>query len=94
MALPMEDTCAWDSKTTSTYRRGEPATGNAQLVKRVVRLPAELGRPVATPAEARRLPGLGGRDSGRREPRADARVPAAERRCNGEYAPPSTHLAI
>jgi 3-keto-5-aminohexanoate cleavage enzyme len=37
------------------YRRGELATGNAQLVARVVRLAAELDRPVATPAEARRL---------------------------------------
>ena len=41
------------------YRRGEPATGNAQLVERVVRLAGELGRPVATPAEARRLLALG-----------------------------------
>jgi 3-keto-5-aminohexanoate cleavage enzyme len=37
------------------YRRGELATGNAQLVERVVRLAAELGRPVATPDEAREL---------------------------------------
>jgi 3-keto-5-aminohexanoate cleavage enzyme len=34
------------------YRRGERAT-NAQLVERVVRLAAELDRPVATPADAR-----------------------------------------
>jgi 3-keto-5-aminohexanoate cleavage enzyme len=40
------------------YRRGELATGNAQLVERVVRLARELDRPVATPAEARRLLGL------------------------------------
>jgi 3-keto-5-aminohexanoate cleavage enzyme len=37
------------------YCRGEPATSNAQLVERVVRLAGELGRPVATSAEARRL---------------------------------------
>lgn len=37
------------------YRKGEPAASNAQLVERVARLAAELGRPVATPAEARRV---------------------------------------
>src|SRR5262249_29010654 len=36
------------------YREGELATSNAQLVARVVRLAAELGREVATPAQARR----------------------------------------
>jgi 3-keto-5-aminohexanoate cleavage enzyme len=41
------------------YRRGELATGNAQLVERVVRLADELDRPVATPHEARGLLGLG-----------------------------------
>jgi len=41
------------------YRRGELATGNAQLVERVVRLAAELDRPVAVPAQARELLGLG-----------------------------------
>ena len=40
------------------YRRGELATGNAQLVERAVRLAGELGRPVATPARARELLGL------------------------------------
>jgi 3-keto-5-aminohexanoate cleavage enzyme len=37
------------------YRRGELATGNAQLVERAVRLADELGRPVATAGEAREL---------------------------------------
>ena len=41
-----------------SYRRGELATGNAQLVERAARLAAELGRPVATPAQARELLGL------------------------------------
>lgn len=41
------------------YRRGEPATGNAQLVERAARLAGELGRPVATPAQAREILGLG-----------------------------------
>jgi 3-keto-5-aminohexanoate cleavage enzyme len=37
------------------YRRGVPAQSNAQLVERVVRLAGELGRPVATPDQAREL---------------------------------------
>jgi 3-keto-5-aminohexanoate cleavage enzyme len=37
------------------YHRGELAAGNAQLVERAVRLAAELGRPVASPDEARKL---------------------------------------
>ncbi len=37
------------------YRRGELATSNAQLVERVARLASELGREVASPAEARRI---------------------------------------
>jgi 3-keto-5-aminohexanoate cleavage enzyme len=41
------------------YSRGELATGNAQLVERVVRLAGELGRPVATPEQARDILGLG-----------------------------------
>jgi 3-keto-5-aminohexanoate cleavage enzyme len=40
------------------YRRGELAESNAQLVERVVRVAEELGRPVATPAEARERLGL------------------------------------
>lgn len=40
------------------YRKGELATGNAQLVERVVRLSRELGREIATPAETRELMGL------------------------------------
>jgi 3-keto-5-aminohexanoate cleavage enzyme len=40
------------------YRKGELATSNAQLVARVVRLAAEVDRPVAGPAEARHLLGL------------------------------------
>jgi 3-keto-5-aminohexanoate cleavage enzyme len=40
------------------YRRGELAESNAQLVERVVRVAEELGRPVATPAQAREILGL------------------------------------
>jgi len=43
------------------YRKGELAT-NEQLVARVARIAAELGRPVATPDEARTILGLTGRD--------------------------------
>lgn len=37
------------------YRRGELSQGNAPLVARAVRLAGELGRPLATPNEARRI---------------------------------------
>jgi len=40
------------------YRRGELAESNAQLVERVVRVADELGRAVATPAQARDVLGL------------------------------------
>lgn len=40
------------------YARGQHARDSAQMVERVVRLANELGRPLATPAEARRLLGL------------------------------------
>ncbi|ELZ00057.1 BKACE family enzyme [Natrialba asiatica] len=40
------------------YRQGELATSNAQLVERVVRIADELGRPVATPSQAREILGL------------------------------------
>ncbi|MEM0240397.1 MAG: 3-keto-5-aminohexanoate cleavage protein [Candidatus Nezhaarchaeales archaeon] len=40
------------------YRRGELAKSNAQLVERVVRIANEVGRPVATPDEARKMLGL------------------------------------
>jgi 3-keto-5-aminohexanoate cleavage enzyme len=40
------------------YRKGQLATSNAQLVARVKRIALELGRPVATPAQAREMLGL------------------------------------
>lgn len=40
------------------YRKGELARSNAQFVERVVRIAAELGRPVATPDEARAMLGI------------------------------------
>lgn len=42
------------------YRRGEVATSNAQLVARARRIAEELGRPVASPEEARRILGISG----------------------------------
>ena len=40
------------------YRKGELATGNAQLVDRTARLANELGREVASPDQAREILGL------------------------------------
>jgi 3-keto-5-aminohexanoate cleavage enzyme len=40
------------------YRRGELVQSNAQLVERIVRMAAELDRPVATPKDTRELLGL------------------------------------
>ncbi|MFB6236177.1 MAG: 3-keto-5-aminohexanoate cleavage protein [Halopenitus sp.] len=40
------------------YREGELAESNAQLVERIVRIAEELGRDVASPAQARELLGL------------------------------------
>ena len=40
------------------FHKGELATSNAQLVERLVRIAGEIGRPVATAAEARQLLGL------------------------------------
>lgn len=37
------------------YRPGEPATSNAQLIERLVRLAHEVGREVASPGEARAM---------------------------------------
>jgi 3-keto-5-aminohexanoate cleavage enzyme len=40
------------------YRKGELASSNAQLVARIARISAELGRELATPDEARALLGI------------------------------------
>jgi 3-keto-5-aminohexanoate cleavage enzyme len=39
--------------------KGKLAESNAQLVEKVVRIAKELGRPIATPAQAREMMGLG-----------------------------------
>lgn len=41
------------------YGPRQLATSNAQLVERIVRIAKELGRPIATPAQAREMMGLG-----------------------------------
>jgi 3-keto-5-aminohexanoate cleavage enzyme len=41
-----------------SYSKGEPAESNAQLVARARRIAEELGRPVASPDEARRILGV------------------------------------
>ena len=58
MALPAGGHVRVGLEDNIYYRRGELATGNAQLVERVTRLAAELGRPVASAAQARRILGL------------------------------------
>jgi len=45
------------------YVPGRLATSNAELVKRLVRIANELGRPVATPTQAREMLGLGDREA-------------------------------
>lgn len=47
------------------YAKGQLAESNAQLVERIVRMANDMGRPLATPAQAREMMGLG-------EPRAYA----------------------
>jgi 3-keto-5-aminohexanoate cleavage enzyme len=46
------------------YRKGELAQSNAQLVARVARIAAEMGRPLATPDQVRGLLGLRRANSG------------------------------
>ena len=41
------------------YSKGELAKSNAQMVERAVRVARDLGRPLATPAQAREMMGLG-----------------------------------
>lgn len=40
------------------YGKGEMLASNAQMVEKVVRIADELGRPIATPAQARQMMGL------------------------------------
>jgi 3-keto-5-aminohexanoate cleavage enzyme len=40
------------------YHKGVLAESNGQLVERLARIAGELGRPVATPADARTILGL------------------------------------
>ena len=54
------------------YRRGELARSNVQLVERIVRLAEEFGRPIASPAEARKMLGVRGYSSTRDAPDSGA----------------------
>lgn len=56
------------------YRRGELAESNAQLVARVARIAAELGRPLATPDQVRALLALRGAPSAAADPSRVARA--------------------
>jgi 3-keto-5-aminohexanoate cleavage enzyme len=49
---------------TAYFRKGELAKSNAQLVERMARMARELGRPVATPDQARALLGIRPRAQG------------------------------
>jgi 3-keto-5-aminohexanoate cleavage enzyme len=60
MALSMGGHVRAGFEDNPYYRPGEPATHNAQLIERLVRVAEELGRPVASPGEARKLLGLAG----------------------------------
>ncbi|MCG8451867.1 MAG: 3-keto-5-aminohexanoate cleavage protein, partial [Spirochaetales bacterium] len=40
------------------YHKGELAQSNAQLVERIVRLAQEMGRPIASPEQARQILGI------------------------------------
>lgn len=64
--LPMNMLCLMQGghlrtglEDNSYYHRGVHADSNAQLVERLVRIAADVGRPVATPEEARAILGLG-----------------------------------
>jgi 3-keto-5-aminohexanoate cleavage enzyme len=58
MALAMGLNVRVGMEDNVLLRRGEPVERNAQLVQRTVRIAGELGRPVATPSQARELLGL------------------------------------
>ena len=61
MAMTMGGHARAGFEDNAYYRPGEPASSNAQLIERLVRIARELGREPATPAEARGLLGLPGR---------------------------------
>ena len=55
--------CRIGMEDTVHLSRGQPAPSNAALVDKAVRIIRELGGRVATPAEARQMLGLGGRQA-------------------------------
>lgn len=58
MAMTMGGNVRAGFEDNPYYHPGEPATNNAQLIERLVRIARELGREPATPTEARQLLGL------------------------------------
>ena len=62
MAMTMGGHARAGFEDNAYYRHDEPAKSNAQLIERLVRIARELGREPATPAEARKLLGLVGRE--------------------------------
>ena len=60
-AIPMGGHVRVGFEDNIYYSRGVLATSNAQLVERIVRIARELGREVATPDEARKILGIGGK---------------------------------
>lgn len=58
MAMIMGGNIRVGFEDNTFYRRGELLKSNAQAVQRIVRIADEMGRPVATPAQAREILGL------------------------------------
>jgi 3-keto-5-aminohexanoate cleavage enzyme len=62
MAMTMGGNARAGFEDNPYYKPGQPACCNAQLIERLVRIARELGREPASPAEARQLLGLPGRN--------------------------------
>jgi len=58
MAMCMGGNIRTGLEDTIYYEKGELAQGNAQLVKRMVRIAKEIGREVATVEEAKEILGI------------------------------------
>jgi len=58
LALLLGGHCRTGMEDCVNYQLGEPATGNAQFVERVVRMARDLGRRAASAAETRQMLGM------------------------------------
>ena len=54
-AIAMEEMSEWGSKIICISKKGVLAKSNGELVAKVVRIAKELGREIATSAEARKI---------------------------------------